>query len=236
MIRINGVPDALDYSPASWNISVVANRPNSVGTVSARKVEASVYGYTDVTPGMVPAANGMQVFGFIPTYVITDMRHDTKTPVINRTLFAIAAAAEAAGAGWYRQSLVPPGTEEVNNIWALRRFVDPAREYEQGNVPSIEPPANELSRDMEMDTLIHPRMFSVVMDIRIGDQKAWFTDEIVGLSSNDPEVRGHAEAAIIDAADRLTNGQFIDSLRSLRTLMGSDPFIATPCASIGTVA
>lgn len=208
MIRIGNVPDALDYTPATWAVSVIANRPGTAIQTHGRKNELDVYGYTDVTPGMLPTANGMQAFGFVPTYIITDIKHDTKLPVEDRTLFALAALTEAAAAQWYRQSLVPHGTESINNIWALRPFVDPEHQFEKGEVPSIEPPQNEMARNMEMDMLIHPQIFSVVADFRVGDQKSWFCDTMLGLASGNAQVQAAAEAEVLRAADNLTNGAF----------------------------
>ena len=213
MIRINTVPEMLDYNPATWRIDINTSRPNKLS--SARKTETSIYGYTDVMPGIIPTSTGVSVFGFVPTYILTHIQHDTKTPVLDRTVFAIAAAAEACASNWYRQSLVPLGAEAVNNPWALKRFVDPNHEYEQGQVPSIEPPENERARDMELDMLVHPRMFSVVMDIRVGDQQSWYADGIVGLASSNTNTRNYAEREIIDACDGLTNGLFSQKWNAL---------------------
>jgi len=206
LIKIDSIPDSLDRSPATWQIEVLADRPN--GLIKSKKSEALVWGYTDVSPGPIMHPTGVQYFGFIPTYVITDMRHDTKIPVTDRTLFAIATTAEAVAAAWYRDSLVPVGTEGINNIWALRRFVDPNREWEQGNIPSMDPPQNEMSRDIEMDMLISPNMMSVVMDVAPGDQKAWFMDSFLGLGSRDAQQRSMAEMDILTACDNLTEGRF----------------------------
>jgi len=205
-IKLNGVPDALDLTPATWSIEVLTDRSTNI--VSSKKTETQVWGYTDVMPSYGLYLNGAIRFGFFPTYVITDMRHDTKIPVLERSLFAVASCARAAFGEWHRESLVPHGSEEFNNIWALRRYVDPDNEYMSGKIPSIDPPENEMMRNYEMDKLITPNVMSIVMDVRTGDQKHWFLDTFVGLASRDPEVRTSAEQEVFAAADILTGGIF----------------------------